>query len=84
MSYQENQISDLIDAGLAAMDEQKKYLSYLVVTKFNQEAIKEWHTVEVVHNGLKVRNKHSVETGIGPFLRLRHFYHDEPIVDYPA
>lgn len=84
MSYMENQISNLIDAGLAQMDEQKKYLSYLVVSKFNQETIKEWHTVEVVNGGQKVRNKHSVETGIGPFLRLRHFYHDEPIVDYPA
>lgn len=66
------------------MYDQKKYLSYLVVTKFDQEKGKEWHTVEVVQNGLKVRNKNSVETGIGPFLRLRHFYHDEPIVDYPA
>lgn len=66
------------------MDEQKKYLSYAVVTKFEQQVFKEWHTVQVVDGGIKVRNTQGVEIGIGPFLRLRHFYHDEPIVGYPA
>ncbi len=55
-----------------------KYLSYLVVTKFERQKIKEWHTVEVVGDGKMVRNKNGVEIGIGPFLRLRHIYHSEP------
>ena len=61
-----------------------KYLSYCVTTKFQQEKFTEWHTVLVVNNGISVQNKQGVQIGIGPFLRLRHFYHDEPIVDYPA
>lgn len=60
------------------------YLSYCVVSKYEQEKIIEWHTVAVVDEGRKVRNRQGVEIGIGPFLRLRHFYHDEPIVDYSA
>lgn len=66
------------------MDEQKKYLSYAIVTKLEHQVHQEWYTVHVVDGGRKVRNAHGVEIGIGPFLRLRHFYHDEPIFDYPA
>jgi hypothetical protein len=62
---------------------EKKYLSYSVKYRDGQQTIIEWHTVEVVDGGKKVRNKQGVEIGIGPFLRLRHFFGDDPLPEYP-
>ncbi len=71
------------DSGSLPINSQKKYLSYLVVTWYQQEKVKEWHTVEVIEDGTKVRNKNGVTIGIAPFLKLRHFYHDELTSNYP-
>ena len=61
-----------------------KYLSYCIISRFEQEKIIEWHTVTVVEDGKKVENKQGVRLSIEPFLKRRHFYHDDPNPNHPT
>jgi len=61
-----------------------EYLSYCVVTRYQQQTIREWHTVECLNDRKTVRNKQGVEIGIGPFLRLSHFFGTDPNPKYPS
>lgn len=52
------------------------FISYLIKTIFEQQIYAEWHTVKVSDCGKFVINAHGIKVGIGPFLLLKHQYHE--------
>lgn len=62
----------------------KKYFSYCIVSRVNQEMVRDWVTVKVVDGGAKLENKNGVRYPIASFLKHRHFFHDEENPNFPT